>query len=338
MPWFGTDPMGAVSDLITSTWPMVIADGKPQDQIFDTNVLLAMLRLGEKRGNRRVPQFRSAIEEQAGGEHIGVNLLTQTNSTVGSFAPYQLLDVTPQDLTGYAYWNWKSVAGSVTFSGRELRVNQSSPQRIYNLMEEKRDQAIMSLEEELEDELMSDGTGNGGLDFTGIAAMIDSTPLAGTYAGINRATYTWWQPQAEAAVGSFAANGAAALRSLWRACTWNNIAPDFHLTTGDIYDYYEVMLEPSVRRVQDEELASLGFDNLAYKGGPVVWSRQVTAGEWKMISSKLIKLVLMKGANFARTEMVKPSNQDAMTGQIIVEGNLTTKASRNHGTALGITA
>ncbi len=55
------------------------------------------------------------------------------------------------------------------------------------------------MKKSIETQLLSDGTGNSGKDITGIQAAIGDT---GTYAGLDRSTYTWWKAYVSANGGT----------------------------------------------------------------------------------------------------------------------------------------
>jgi hypothetical protein len=64
--------------------------------------------------------------------------------------------------------------------------------------------------------LYGDGTGNGGKNLDGLGAAVAVSPTSGTYGGINRATWTFWQNQITTGATSSAVSNAAsniALRS-----------------------------------------------------------------------------------------------------------------------------
>ena len=103
--------------------------------------------------------------------------------------------------------------------------------------------------------------------------------------------------------------------------------PDFGVMTQSVYESYEASLQPN-QRFTDNKMADAGFENLKFKGMTLMFDPNCASGTAYFLSSDALKLVVHSKRNFSRTPMVKPANQDALTGQIIWMGQLVTNNRR----------
>jgi hypothetical protein len=260
------------------------------------------------------------IKEEDGGERIVEPLMYGKNTTAGSYSGYQVLDTTPQEGIDSAEYNWKQYSVSISISGKEERQNAGTS-RIINLLDSKTKQAEMSLTESLSTGLFSDGTGNGSLDLTGLVAMVDT---AGTYGGINSATYLWWQAGYKDTTSE--ALGLAKMRTAFNgASVGGKDTPNLIVTTQTLFEKYEglgtasIQLQaPGVKKLND-----LGFQAQSFKGVPMVWDEQCPSGTMYFLNTKHMSLTVHKDANFEVSDFVKPENQDARVAQILFMGNVT---------------
>lgn len=262
------------------------------------------------------------IKEEDGGERIVVPLMYGKNSTARSYSGYEQLDTTPQTGIDSAEFNWKQYSVSISISGEEERKN-AGRNKIIDILEARTKQAEMSLTEQLSTGLFSDGTGNSSKDLTGLEAMVSN---AGTYGGINSATFTWWQ------AGVSTTSTALSLSDMRNAFNTASVGgkdtPDLIVTTQSLYQSYEGTLTPTTATGYfptpgTKKLADGGFQALEFKGVPVVWDELCPSGTVYFLNTKHMKLIAHKDANFQTTDFVKPENQDARTAQVLWMGNLT---------------
>lgn len=301
---------------------------KLEDNIFDNYPLLSYMngRLGEAmRGN-------SVKRVEDGGESIREQLLYGMNSTANSYSGYGILDTTPQEGLTIARYNWKQYDVSITISGLEERSN-SGESRILNLLESKTRQAEMSLKDRLSRNAFGDGTGNAGLDLTGLAALVSASSTLG---GLAPGTYDWWKSTVTSG-GSFAAQGLADMRTTFNTLSQGNDRPDFIVTDQATYEYYETALQPQ-ERYNDTRVANSGFTSLTFKGVPVLFDRDCTAGYIYMLNSQYLNYVVHGQADLAIQPFIKPTNQDAKTAHILLQANMTTGNRRKLGVITGVTA
>jgi hypothetical protein len=87
-----------------------------------------------------------------------------------------------------------------------------------------------------------------------------------------------------------------------------------------------------------KKLGDAGFQSLGFKGRPIVWDEQCTAGYMYFLNTKHMKLVIHSDANFKTTQFVKPENQDARVAQVLFMGNITCDRAKSFGVMYTIAA
>lgn len=268
-----------------------------------------------------------------GGASIVVPLMYAVNSTSKAYNAYDILDTTPQGGITAAQFTWKQYSASVSLSGRELRQN-SGKEGIINLVEAKTTQAEMSLARTLDVDAWAASQATNAIG--ALPVIVDDTGTVGDVAG---ASQTWWRAT-DTASGSFAARGLADMRALYNTiqnASSQDGSPDFVISTQTVYEFYEAALQPQ-QRFTDEKMAGAGFQSLRYKAAPVTFGANVPSGTMYMLKSDSLQLVVHAAANFATTEFVKPSNQDAKVAQILFMGEIITNNRRKLGRLVSITA
>lgn len=311
-------PSDQLDQLISTTFDKV----KPvlSDQITKETSLLAALN------------SRSRVTED-GGLTIRRPLMYALNDTVKSYSGYDLIDTTPQDGFGYAEYQYRDFAGSLTIDGDTIRKNSGSAQ-IINLLQAKMDQLRLSIEDKLDSMLFADGSGNGGKDLLGLAAIIDDSGVLG---GIDSSTEDWWKSVVvDTPVDLTTTDGVKVLNNVYNTLGLNRSKVDFEFTTQDNFEAYEALALPNIR-FSDLRMAELGFQTIAHKGAEVIFESRSPqpagsgGGYWYFINSDHLEFVQHRDAWMSQTEFVRPYNQDAKVMLVISMGQLITDNRRAHG-------
>ena len=275
---------------------------------------------------------KSRIQTESGGTKIVEQLIYGQNSTVASYSGYETLSLTPQDGISAAEYDWKQYGASIAISGIEEAKNNGE-HAIINLLEAKIMQAEESLREGFNQMFFADGTGNSGKNWNGLGNLVES---GNTVGGINSATAgnEYWR--------SYEDNTAGALTLLQMATAYNSTSvgndhPDVILTTQTLFEKYESLLQPQLRYT-DTKTAEAGFQNLLFKGAPIMYDTHCTANVMYFLNSKYIKLVGHSDKWFAQTDFVRPENQDARFALIMCYGNLVVSNRKKQGKLTAKTA
>lgn len=294
------------------------------DNIFESSPLLFRLRQNERLLD--------------GGESIVEHIQYGTNPNTGSYDGWDVLPMAEGKIITSVEYNWKQYAGSVIISGKDMRKNKGKS-RMLDLLEAR----IKNCEDTMIDDLnalaYSDGTGNSGKDPLGLAAIVDSS---GTLAGINRATYTWWQSQerslsAESVTwGTDSDSMLGFMRNMYNRCSKGKRRkkPDLIIMTQDDFESYEGTFTEKQRYLKND-LADAGFETLAFKKQPVIWDEDQTAEVMHFLNTRHLKWVAHEDANFHQTPPDKPFNQDGIGQNILWMGNITCNQCRVQGKLTG---
>ncbi len=275
---------------------------------------------------------KGRIRTESGGTKIVEQLIYGQNDTVKSYSGYETLSLTPQEGISAAEYDWKQYGASIAISGIEEAKNNGE-HAIIDLLEAKIMQAEESMREGFNQMFFADGTGNSGKNWNGLGNIIES---GNTLGGIDSSAVgnEFWR--------SYEENTAGALTLLQMATAYNSVSvgndhPDLILTTQTLFEKYESLLQPQLRYT-DTKTAEAGFQNLLFKGAPIMYDVHAPAGTMFFINSKYLKLVGHSDKWFAQTDFVRPENQDARFALIMCYGNLVCSNRKKQGKLTAKTA
>lgn len=194
---------------------------------------------------------------------------TATNTT-NSYSGYETINVGANSPISAAQFSIAQYASSVVISGLEILQN-SSKEAIIDLMEGRVKVAEAQLMNRIAADLYGNGTGNGGKNLTGFGAALPVLPTSGTYGGIDRGTWTFWQNQYYRAVtdggaATTAANIQQYMTTVALRCVRGKNKVDTIISDSTYYAMYVNSLQ-AIQRVTDEKMAGAGFSNLMFYGG-----------------------------------------------------------------------
>jgi hypothetical protein len=310
----------AITDIIATT--IQSRSGELADNLTQNNAILQ--RLNQK-GN---------VRPFSGGNVILEELFYDDSSTnnANSYSGYEVLNIAPDSPISAAQYKIAQYADSVTMSGLEMLQN-SSKEAIIDLLDGRMQVSEARLLNRISGDLYGDGTGNGGKNLDGLGAAVASVPSSGTYGGINRATWTFWQNQIT--TGATSANILASMTTAAIKQIRGTDKADLIVAGNTMYQYYVGALQ-SIQRIAAEESGAAGFASLKFYGGgtsaDVVlgggYGSQETATYMYMLNTNYIFLRPHKERNFVPIGGERQSiNQDAIVKLYGWAGNLTTSNS-----------
>lgn len=288
-----------------------------EDQIFGSKPLLYIIK-------------NQGIETQH-GRSIVQPLLYGELTSKGSYDDDDTFVAPVREGLTAAEFGWRHYYASIFFTGPELAQN-SGREQVLSLVKARTMQAEMSVSEDLNRQFFSDGTGNGGKDFEGLKALVAA---ANTYAGIDRADAgnVWWRSTVDAAA---VAVGLAKMRNIYNTVSEGNDQPTNIITTQAGFEAYEALLTDNIR-YEDTVMGDAGFQNLMFKGAPIVFDRDCDAGYMYFLNMKYIEFVNLNGRWFDWSDWLVPVNQDAKYKNLYLSGNLTIKNAKRQGVKTGFT-
>lgn len=312
-PTFGTD--GLLATTIAHYIPRL------EDQVFGQKVLLWILRQAD-----RIKSFT--------GHSIVQPLMYAEAPNVGSYADADTFDDDPNTGLSAASFPWRQFYGSVKFTGIELGKN-SGREAVLSLLEARMAQLEMTMASALNVMLFSDGAGNSNKDFFGLSAIVsDADPSWGDLGGIDRPTNAYWKAYVDAAVGAMTL---AVLRTGYNTPSEGVDQPTNIITTQNIFELYEALMESNIRYT-NTVMGDAGFQNLMFKGAPMVFDRDCTAEAMYFLNVKYLTLAKLNNVWFDVSDWLVPVNQDVKYKNIKLYGNLVPSNCARQGVLQGITS
>jgi hypothetical protein len=310
----------AITDIIATT--IQSRSGELADNLTQNNAILQ--RLNQK-GN---------VRPFSGGNVILEEIMYNDPNTnnANSYSGYEVLNIAPDSPISAAQYKISQYADSVTMSGLEMLQN-SSKEAIIDLLDGRMQVSEARLLNRISGDLYGDGTGNGGKNLDGLAAAVSATPTSGTYGGINRANWTFWQNQIT--TGATSSNILAKMTEAAIKQIRGTDKADLIVAGNTMYQYYVGALQ-AIQRIASEESGASGFASLKFYGGgtsaDVVlgggYGSQETATYMYMLNTNYIFLRPHKERNFVPIGGERQAiNQDAIVKLYGWAGNLTTSNS-----------
>lgn len=318
-------PNSAVSDIIATT--IQSRSGVIADNVTDNNAALSRLN---SKGNRKTV---------SGGNVILQELAYAENGNAQWYSGYESLAIAEQDVISAAQFDLKQAAVGVTMSGLEMLQN-SGKEQIIDLLEGRVKVAENTMKNLISAGIYSAGTGSGGKEITGLQAAIADAPTSGTYGGIDRATWTFWQNQLLDASVEGAATTAANIQSywnkLWARCLRGTDRTDLILVDNVYWQFYMASLQPQ-QRFTDPKMASLGFPSVKFMDADVVLDGgiggNVPASHAYFLNTNYLFFRPHRDRNFVALDPSRrwSVNQDAIVQLLAWAGNLTCSGAQYQG-------
>lgn len=311
-----------VSDIVATT--IENRSRKIADNVTKNN---SLLRWVDEGGN---------MKTISGGSVIYQELSFQENGNAGWYSGYDLLPVAMQDVISAAQFDIKQAACPIVISGLEDLQNSGKEQMI-DLLEGRITVGENTMANLLAAGVYSDGTANGGKQVVGLDAAVPINPATGTYGGINRATWTFWQPKVTTLGGAAtAATIQGSMNTMWASLIRGIDRPNLIIMDNFMWGIYMASLQAN-QRFTDPSKATLGFPTVKYMDADVV----LDGGLGGFATAKTMYFLNTKYLFWrphARRNMVPLApnkryavNQDAEVQIIGWAGNLTSNGSQFQG-------
>jgi len=319
----------AITDIIATT--IQSRSGELADNLTQNNAILQRL---QQKGNVRPFSGGNVILEE-------IMYDDSTTNNANSYSGYEVLNIAPDSPISAAQFKIAQYADSVTMSGLEMLQN-SSKEAIIDLLDGRMQVSEARLLNRISGDLYGDGTGNGGKNLDGLGAAVAASPTSGTYGGINRATWTFWQNQITSGATSSSTILAAMTNAAIKQIRGTDKA-DLIVAGNTLYSYYVGALQ-AIQRIAAEESGAAGFASLKFYGGgtsaDVVlgggYGSQETATYMYFLNTNYIFLRPHKERNFVPIGGERQAiNQDAIVKLYGWAGNLTTSNSFLQGLLTG---
>jgi hypothetical protein len=325
----------SISDIIATT--IQSRTGELADNLTNN---VALLRRLKERGN---------VKTFSGGNVILQEIMYNdaTTNNTNSYSGYEVLNVSQNSPISAAQYSITQYASAVTISGLEM-IQNSGKEAIIDLLDGRMMVAEAQLLNRIGGDVYLDGTGNAGKNLTGLAAAVPDAPTSGTYGGIDRATWSFWQSVVYRAIttgGSAlsASNIQAYMDALAVQLIRGTDKPDLIVADNTSYRFYLQSLQ-AIQRISDSgsTMAGAGFASLKYYGAGMASDVVLDGGignaanqngvhMW-FLNTKYIFLRPHRDRNFVPIGGERQAvNQDAVVKLIGWAGNLTCSGSEFQG-------
>lgn len=303
------------------------------DNIYRGNVVFYRLNQSNKRIVR-------------GGYQIEVPLMYQELNTGGPYSGFDVLDVAPSDTVKNGAWDWKQQYTNVTVDGLTL-IKTDSPEAIVNFLQMYFAQAEMQMANNLGTGIWSSGTNPKQIDGLGMA--VDDGGATAVYAGITRASNTWWNAVEDAATATLTLSS---MQTMWGNTQYGGRHTTLIVGRQEQYNRFWALMAgaaggqrfPVGPGGHDEQLASAGFTNLLFNNAPVLADPKVfdgpnsTNSALVFLNEDYIWMAVSPRADFYLEDFQTPVNQDAMVAKLLWAGNLIVTNCRTQGKMTALTA
>ncbi len=271
------------------------------------------------------------IKMLSGGHKIVRPVMYAKNTTAGSYSGSDVLATTAQSGITASEWEWRQYAASIVIEGLEEAQN-SGEEQVIDLLESKVTQTTETILENMDEMFLDDGTGNGGKDWNGLKNLIASN--ASSVGGIDPSTNTWW---ASTINSSGITQTVQYMNNMYNTISVGNDQPNLILTTQSLFEGYEKLIQTN-QRFQDTSAADAGFQNLMFKGAPILFDTYVDASYMYFLNTKYLQLIGHSANWFRATPFKQPDNQDIRVAQIVCYGNLVALNRKRLGAFTNMTA
>ena len=243
----------AITDIIATT--IQSRSGELADNLTQNNAILQRLNA---KGNVRPFSGGNVILEE-------IMYNDPQSNNANSYSGYEVLNIAPDSPISAAQYKIAQYADAVTMSGLEMLQN-SSKEAIIDLLDGRMQVSEARLLNRISGDLFLDGTGNGGKNLDGLAAAVSATPTTGTYGGINRANWTFWQNVATTGTTITSSNIQAKMVSTAIQLVRGTDKADLIVADNNFYSLYVQSLQ-AIQRITSEESGAAGFASLKFYGG-----------------------------------------------------------------------
>lgn len=214
----------------------------------------------------------SMIEKTIGeGKGIYFDAKVARGTSAGSYGSGADITGDDNDIEVPANLPWKYNKAEFKVTGDALAAAATAGPAAYgNLFGKAIKDATVNLSVALASQIFGDGTGNSNKDLTGLGAIVADT---GTYAGIDRGTYSTWRSSVLANSGTLRSLSVTLLRQAEKkSFSATGMVPTVYVMGPDLYEAYEGLFDSSKRfnNPQVYSSADAGIAQLFFKGVPVI--------------------------------------------------------------------
>ncbi len=246
------------------------------------------------------------IQQKTGvGEGVRWPVRYAGNTSAGSYAEGDTGAGAGNQGFKKAFLTWKLNKVEVEVSGLAQAIGDNGGMIVPALRTEL-DLGLSDVRGNINTQLMSDGSGNSGKDITGLFAAIADT---GTYAGLDRGTYTWWKSYVSANGGTPRALSEELIRTAKSTVeARGGRVTAIYAGSTQWYKYGDLLR--AERRQQNPVSLTGGYQALDFEGVPLIKVPGYSQTRMDFVDEELLEYVVLK--DFEAKPMAKTKDSDVI--------------------------
>jgi hypothetical protein len=228
------------------------------------------------------------------------------------------------------------------WNAKEKSRNSSSPQKIFDLVEEKKKRASQSAKWLMASAVFGDGSNN---SLVGLDAIVPVTSGSNTYGGISEATAPFWRSQFATTMGSYAANGFMGSADdvptrMFLNCSDSGAeTPNVIISGQDVVEHHHRALGQRVRFIDQGGFGNIGGVGFDFLGAKWVYDRECPTGTMFFLHSDAFYYQVNPDFDYRWTDMMQLGKAFLDTFQVLmIECQITVDRRNLLGRISGITA
>jgi hypothetical protein len=230
---------------------------------------------------------------------------------------------------GVLDWAYYVVQGLISWDERAKNAGKA---QIINLIKDKTDEMNQDLFEKFADDIFA--TVQGALNIQMLNTIIAGAGT--TYAGIAQADAPLWLSNfVDTTTTRLVLYGtAASLAAAINTCTLGNNKPDLVITTRNLFNKVESLVEPQKMYEGSSDLAKAGFTSFKFHDADVVADSHVPAGAMYLLTTDMLELRYHPDYNFKATpwgELEQVGFPNALAKTVSWAGNLVCRQRTTQG-------
>jgi len=276
---------------------------------------------------------RDNIKIVSGGRKFTHPVRYANNANFKMYTKYEAIDTNVPDNLTRAEYDQKVAAGSIPISYLEEAQNAGSKEKLIDVLEFARMDAMDSMENLLGAQMFASGVNP--KDFGGFPLLINPTPATQTtVGGITGVGNSYWRNKVGTAVTAFNTtnNGITSMNALRVLCTLGQRGPTAVFTTKTIYNLYELSMTSNIRFASTElSKGDNAFVHLAYFTLPLLFDDNCTDDVLYMVDMNSLWLQVLSQGNMKTTGFRPSTNQLVRTALMYMFANLTCGSRQTQG-------
>lgn len=286
-------------------------------------------------------RLKNNIKIIPGGRQFTHPLLYAKNSSFQARAKLETIDLPVTDPLTDSEWPIRILDGSIVLPDLDVAMNQGSKEKLLDYANSKKLEAEVSMTELMSDQIWTAVDSIGSNDMDSIPKIIaHDVTVTSSVGGINQSSESWWRNYSyDTAVSGFNTSneGMNVIDTALNGATFGMMGPKIIVTTKAIFTLYMIGLSNNAR-YQTMGVGDAAFRELQYGTMPFVADDDCPTGDLYGIDTDSVRLQVLAGGNFKKTEFQNAKNQLVSSALYYVYCNLTCGSRRTNFVVDSITA